>query len=327
LPGVGRNVIVACSDVGGAVNRALIGTLSARESGVEPSGSGTTGGRRREPDGRSSWQGGAVTQPEWAPDEIDIDRPSASRIYDVWLGGSHNFEVDREIARQTELAWPDSVRYARANRAFLGRAVRFLASEGIRQFLDIGSGIPTANNVHEVARRVDPEARVVYVDIDPVAVAHSRAILGDDPRTAVLQADVRRPADILGQVRERGLLDLDRPVALLLVALLHFVQDSDEPHAAVARLAGALPSGSYLALTHGANGASPEADARVRELYRRTPTPLTPRDRAATERFFTGFDLVEPGLVNLPDWRPDPSVQVDDQYSGALILAGVGRKR
>jgi hypothetical protein len=267
-----------------------------------------------------------VTKPDWAPDDIDIDRPSASRIYDVWLGGSHNFEVDRDIARQTELAWPDSVRYARANRAFLGRAVRFLAAQGIRQFLDVGSGIPTANNVHEVARRVDPDARVVYVDIDPVAVAHSRAILGDDDRTAVLQADVRRPHDILAQVRDLGLLDLDRPVALLLVALLHFVQDSDDPYAAVARLADELPAGSYLVLTHGAYGTSPEADARVRELYRRTPTPLTPRDQAAVQRFFTGFELIEPGLVNLPDWRPDPTVEVEDRYSGALIYAGVGRK-
>ncbi|MBF9133430.1 SAM-dependent methyltransferase [Plantactinospora sp. S1510] len=267
-----------------------------------------------------------MTEPDWAPDDIDIDRPSASRIYDVWLGGSHNFEVDREIARQTELAWPDSIRYARANRAFLGRAVRFLAAQGIRQFLDIGSGIPTANNVHEVARRIDPDVRVVYVDIDPVAVAHSRAILRDDDRTAVLQADVRRPHDILDQVRRGALLDLDRPVALLLVALMHFIQDSDEPYESVTRLADSLPSGSYLVLTQGASGASPEADERVRELYRRTPTPLTPRNRAEIERFFTGFELVEPGLVNLPDWRPDPTVEVDDRFSGALIYAGVGRK-
>ncbi|GIG91179.1 SAM-dependent methyltransferase [Plantactinospora endophytica] len=268
-----------------------------------------------------------MSKPDWAPDDIDIDRPSASRIYDVWLGGSHNFEVDREIARKTELAWPDAVRYARANRAFLRRAVRFLAAQGIRQFLDIGSGIPTANNVHEVARQFDPEARVVYVDIDPVAVAHSRAILRGDERTAVLQADLRRPQDILDQVRDAGLLDLGQPTALLLVALLHFIPDADDPHGAIDRLTDGLPPGSYLVVTQGAHGASDESDEKIKELYRRTPTPLTARDRAGTERFFTGFELVEPGLVNLPDWRPDPTETVDDRYRGALIYAGVGRKR
>ncbi|MEO3745711.1 SAM-dependent methyltransferase [Plantactinospora sp. B5E13] len=267
-----------------------------------------------------------MARPDWAPDDIDIDRPSASRIYDVWLGGSHNFEVDREIARQTESAWPDAVRYARANRAFLSRAVRFLTERGIDQFLDIGSGIPTANNVHEVARRSNPDARVVYVDIDPVAVAHSRAILAGDDRTAVLQADLRRPGEILDQIRDQALLDLDRPVALLLVALLHFIPDSADPHSAIARLAEGVPAGSYLVLSQGAHGASEESDERIRELYRRTPTPLTARDRAETERFFAGFELVEPGLVNLPDWRPDPTLEVDDRFAGALIYAGVGRK-
>ena len=268
-----------------------------------------------------------MSQPEWAPDDIDIDRPSASRIYDAWLGGSHNFAVDREIARQTEAVWPDVVRYARANRAFLGRAVRFLAEQGVRQFLDIGSGIPTASNVHQVAQRIDPDARVVYVDIDPVAVAHSRAILDGSDRTAVLQADFRQPRDIIDQVRDRELLDLDRPVAVLIVAMLHFVPNSDDPWSAVATLVDAAGSGSYLVLTQGASGTSEEADERIRELYRRTPTPLTPRDRAETERFFSGFELVEPGLVNLPDWRPDPTEELDDRFENAVIYAGVGRKR
>lgn len=263
---------------------------------------------------------------EWVPDDIDIDRPSASRIYDHWLGGSHNFAVDREVAQQTLLAWPDAARYARANRAFLRRAVRFLAGAGIRQFLDIGSGIPTVSNVHEVAQAAAPDARVVYVDIDPVAVAHSEAILDGDDRTGVLRADVRQPKDLLDRIREQGLLDLDQPVALLLVALLHFVPDDDDPWSAIATLGDAVCSGSYLALTQGAHGDGPESDARVRELYRRTPTPLTPRGRAETERFFTGFTLVEPGLVNLSDWRPDPSEFVDDRMGRAVFYAGVGRK-
>jgi SAM-dependent methyltransferase len=267
-----------------------------------------------------------VDKMDWVPENIDLDRPSASRIYDVWLGGSHNFAVDREVARQTLAVWPEAARYARANRAFLRRVVRFCMAAGVRQFLDIGSGIPTVSNVHEVAHAVDPSARVVYVDIDPVAVAHSRAILAGNERTAVLQADVRQGQDILDRVRADGLLDLDQPVAVLLVALLHFVPDGDDPWHAVATLRDGLCSGSYLALTQGASGDGPDADEQVMELYRRTPTPLTPRDRGQTERFFTGFELVEPGLVNLPDWRPDADEQVDDRLRNAVFFAGVGRK-
>ena len=162
-----------------------------------------------------------MTRPAWAPQEVDIDRPSAARVYDYYLGGSHNFAVDREMARQAIADWPDLPQIMQGNRAFLRRAVRHCLAQGIDQFLDVGSGIPTAGNVHEVAQAENPAARVAYVDIDPVAVAHSRALLGDDPRTGVVHADFLDVDAVLDDPAARSVLDLDRPVALLVVALLH----------------------------------------------------------------------------------------------------------
>ena len=170
-----------------------------------------------------------MERPAWAPAELDLDRPNAARMYDYYLGGSHNFAVDRELAGKVLEAWPDMPRAAQANRAFLRRAVRFLLDQGVRQFLDIGSGIPTVGNVHEVAQAAAPDARVVYVDTDPVAVAHSRAILAGDAQTAVVQADGRDPAGLLAHPGVTGLLDLRRPVGLLMVALLHFVLRRGRP--------------------------------------------------------------------------------------------------
>jgi len=266
-----------------------------------------------------------VDRPTWVPEEIDFARPSASRVYDFYLGGSHNFAVDRDLGRQAIRVVPELPRIMQANRAFLRRAVEFLVDAGVRQFLDIGSGIPTAGNVHEVAQVRAPECRVVYVDIDPVAVAHSQAILDGDDRTAVVQADLREPVAVLGDPELRRLLDLDRPVALLLFAVLHFVPDDQDPGGLVGRYRDALAPGSWLALSHGTDEGAPEEITRaLHALYRRTPTPAVTRSRDQVAGLFAGFDVVEPGVVALPDWRPEPDDDRRPVWSAAY--GGVGRK-
>ncbi|WP_040810368.1 SAM-dependent methyltransferase [Nocardia concava] len=266
----------------------------------------------------------ADTRPEWAPLTVDLDRPSAARVWDFFLGGSHNFQVDRAFARETMAQMPDAPVIARENRAFLGRAVRFLAAQGITQFLDVGSGIPTVGNVHEVARESAPGARVVYVDNDPVAVTHSRALLRGDRDTLVLEADLRRPDDFLGDDGAGLLLDFDRPVAVLLLAVLHFIPDSDDPAGILARIRERLAPGSYLVIVHG----SIEADAHqaVQDLYRRTPTPLSMRPHAEILDLFDGFELVPPGLVAPSAWRPELS-NGSESAPYTPGYAGVGRLR
>jgi hypothetical protein len=255
-----------------------------------------------------------------------MDRPSVARVYDYYLGGFHNFAADREMGRQAVEIWPDLPMIMQANRAFLRRSVRYLVGAGVTQFLDLGSGIPTAGNVHEVAQQVAPQARVVYVDNDPVAVAHSRSILGVDPRTAVAQADMRDPAAVLSNPALAETLDLGRPIAVLMVALLHFVSDDDDPAGLIARFAAATAPGSYLVLSHASAERDPARAAKILELYQRTPTPMTMRSAAEVTELMRGFDLVEPGVVYLPQWRPDPDepLQVDPKrFSG---FAAVGRK-
>jgi hypothetical protein len=264
--------------------------------------------------------------PNWSPPEIDVSRPSAARVYDYYLGGSHNFEVDRQMAEEAIRLWPELPGIIRANRAFMRRAVTFLASEGVQQYIDIGSGIPTVGNVHEVAGRASPEARVVYVDRDPVAVEHSRALLGDDPRTAVVRADLRRPDDILNSPEVQRMIDFSQPAALLLVAVLHFVSDEDAPGEAVQRLCSPLSAGSYLVISHASPSVQSDKSAEHQELYRRTPTPMTMRTRDEIAGFFTGFDLVPPGLVPLSGWRPD-AASVDLAEAEVAGKGGVGRKR
>jgi SAM-dependent methyltransferase len=265
-----------------------------------------------------------VTRPTWAPQEVDIDRPSAARVYDYYLGGSHNFAVDREMARQAIADWPDVPLIMQANRAFMRRAVRHCVASGIDQFLDVGSGIPTAGNVHEVAHAEDPAARVVYVDVDPVAVAHARALLADDPRTGVVHADFLDVDGVLDAPETRTVLDLDRPVALLAVALLHFVGDERRPAEALARYRDALAPGSHLVLSHAsADGVPQRADDHV-ALYRRTATPMSMRPRDEVVRFFDGFSLLEPGVTRIPLWRPDGDVAPETaRFPG---YAGVGRR-
>jgi hypothetical protein len=266
---------------------------------------------------------------EQVPASVPGNRPSVARMYDYWLGGFHNFAVDREAAEQVNATSPDMPLVVRANRAFLYRVVRFLASEGIAQFLDLGSGIPTVGNVHEVARAANPAARVVYVDIDPVAVSHSRAILGDNPQAIILQADVRRPEQFLHHPDLSRLLDVRQPVGVLVVAVLHFVGDDEEAYRAVRVLRDAVAPGSYLAITHASTeGFPPEAREQHNRISRSTPTPIKFRSRADIARFFDGFELVEPGLVLTPLWRPHgPDDLFVDQPERSSAYAGVGRKR
>jgi len=268
-----------------------------------------------------------MRRPSWVSSEVDLTRPSAARVYDYYLGGSHNLEVDRRMAREAISLWPDLPMIMQSNRAFLRRAVRYAAAQGITQFLDVGSGIPTAGNVHEIAQQANPQARVVYVDNDPVAVSHSRAILAGDERTVVVHADLREADGLLTDPLVAGTIDLDRPVAVLMVAVLHFVPDADDPFGAVSQVRARLARGSYLVLSHASAEGRPEVAGSHRDLYRRTSTPMTMRSRAEIVRFFDGFELVDPGLVWLPLWRPDRADRADLPPERTTGFAGVGRKR
>ncbi|MGP4014059.1 SAM-dependent methyltransferase [Streptomyces sp. 4N124] len=268
-----------------------------------------------------------MERPAWAPRSIDISVPSVSRIYDFYLGGSHNFEVDREAARKAMEFMPGLPKIMQANRAFMRRAVRFAVDEGITQFLDIGSGIPTFGNVHEVAQAASPGAHVVYVDHDPVAVAHSQAVLEGNLDTEVVAADLRKPQEILAAPEVQRLIDLNRPVALLLVAILHFVEDTDDPYGAVAELRDALAPGSLLILTHASYEGIPLPPERAEGtvgVYKDIRNPLIMRSRDKIAQFFEGYDMVEPGLVAMPRWRPDTAPEDEDPFAFSGF-AGVGR--
>ncbi|WP_433269485.1 SAM-dependent methyltransferase [Actinosynnema sp. CS-041913] len=259
--------------------------------------------------------------------DIDLTRPSAARVYDYYLGGAHNFAVDREMARQAIGMWPELPLIMQANRAFLRRAVEFCVERGVRQFLDLGSGIPTVGNVHEVARKADPEACVVYVDNDPIAVTYSRTILGDDKQTLVVQEDLRHPERVVEDPAVRDLLDFDQPIAVMMVAVLHFVPDDDGPGDIVAAYRDAVPPGSFLVVSHATHeGQDTQADDH-QDLYRqRTATPMTMRSKDQVRSLFAGYDLVEPGVVHLPLWRPASLDDVADDPMRFAGLAAVGRK-
>ncbi|MGY1439125.1 SAM-dependent methyltransferase [Streptomyces reniochalinae] len=268
-----------------------------------------------------------MERPAWAPHGIDLTVPSVSRMYDYYLGGSHNFEVDREAARRAIQAWPGLPKIMQNNRAFMRRAIRFALQEGVTQFLDIGSGIPTFGNVHEVAHALERAARVVYVDNDPVAVAHSRAVLQGEGRVGIVSADFRSPQDIMESPEVEDLLDLRQPVALMLVALLHFVEDRDEPGKYLTELARHLAPGSLLVLSHGSPEAGPRRDGGVglKEVYSTANAPLVIRTKDEIQLFFEGFEMVEPGLVPVPQWRPDGPPEYEE--SGACGgFAGIGVK-
>jgi len=266
------------------------------------------------------------------PDDTSVT-PNPARMYDYLLGGVHNTEADRIAAEQARATYPDLHLALRANRAFLRRAVLYLVGRGIDQFLDVGSGIPTVGNVHEIAQNAAEGARVVYVDADPIAVHLSAALLRGNRQATVIQADARDPASILDHPDTRRLLDLDRPVALLLMSVLPFVPDDAEATGLVRAFRDALAPGSYVALSHPVSEAvAPEAAARGEAVYARTDRPGRYRPRARVEGFFAGFEMVEPGLVWLPLWRPEDWDEDDlgnpllaaPQRSG--IVGGVGRK-
>ena len=265
--------------------------------------------------------------PGWVPPGIDTSKANVARVYDWWLGGHHNFQADQDAARTLIAVEPNIRNMARANRAFLGRAVRFLAREaGIRQFLDIGSGIPTENNVHQITQHAASAARVVYADNDEVAVAHSRLLLEDAQDAAVIQADLREPAKILADPETQALIDFTQPVAVLLVAVLHLIADSDDPARIVASLRGALAPGSYLVICHACRDAKPDVASAVETVYKsRVAAQGRARSREEIARFFDGFTLVEPGLVWMPEWRPDAPGDVPENPAMYWGLAGVGR--
>ena len=252
-------------------------------------------------------------EPETTPPEIDVSKPHPARMYDYFLGGKDNFAADRAIATQVLDSW-GSVRTAvRENRAFLGRAVKYLASEaGISQFLDLGTGLPSANNVHEVAQAINPEARVVYADNDPIVLAHARALLSSGPRgvTAYLDADVRQPETILANPAVRETLDFGMPIALMLVAVLHFIPDEDNPREIVRTLVDALPSGSYLVASHATAEHNPEGLSGAGQAYRQGGMRGAIRN---SEEFgglaFAGLELVDPGVVLVSEWHPEEPIR------------------
>jgi hypothetical protein len=253
--------------------------------------------------------------------------PNRARVYDYWLGGTHNLVADRELGDRMTTLDPYIPASCKAGRAFLGRAVRFLTAQGIRQFLDIGSGIPTQRNVHEVAQEVTRRSRVIYADIDPVAVAESRAILAGDDDTAVIQADLRHPKTILDHPSVERLIDFTQPTGLILASVLHFLRAADDPYGIVTHLRDAMPLGSYLVLSHATSEGNPALAAAAQRLYNNRVADGQARTRAEILRFFGGWELAEPGLVYAPLWRPDRPADVPAQPERFWLLTGVARKR
>ncbi len=265
--------------------------------------------------------------PDWVPRGTNTIVPNAARVYDYWLDGSHNFAIDREMANKVQQLVPGVRDAARINRSFLRRVVLFLVDSGIRQCLDIGSGIPTVGNVHEVAQRADPECRVVYVDKESVAVAHSRLLLAGNDRAVAIQANLCDVEDVLGHPETTRLLDFDQPIGLLMVWVLHFIPDSWDPVGILARYRDRLAPGSYLVLAHGTADSNPTGLTEVLQLYRNTPEPVYPRSHEEVLRLFAGFELVEPGLVASAFWRPSgPGDSCDNAEMNLGSYGGVGRK-
>jgi hypothetical protein len=256
---------------------------------------------------------------------FDTSVAHVARVYNYWLGGKDNFAADRAAAEQAMAAFPGIVLSARANRAYLRRTVTFLAGEaGIRQFLDIGTGIPSANNTHEVAQSVAPGSRIVYVDNDPVVLTHARALLTSSREgvTDYLDADLRNPDQILAGAAKT--LDFSQPVAIMLMAILQHLSDDNDPHAVIAKLLSAVPSGSYLALSHPAKDIEPEKMAAMADRLNQTMAEkVTFRSHDEVAGFFEGLELVEPGMVNAPQWRPS---SVEEASSPAALWSGVARK-
>lgn len=269
-------------------------------------------------------------RPAWAPDEVDIERPSAARMYDFYLGGSYNFAADRALAAENLRNWPDMPHIARANRDFLHRAVTYLSSQGVDQFLDLGSGIPTGGNTHDVALSLNPQARTVYVDMDPVAIAHSIVLLQDVPNATVVHADLRDVDAVMKHSVVPDFLDLGRPVGVIMLAVLHFVSPEDDAPGLVGAYRDATAQGSYLAVSHGTADYRPENARGASEVYTRASHRLTFRSKAEVAELFTGYELADPGLVDIIHWRPDLTGDRPDPLGGDVArysgYVAVGRK-
>jgi len=273
---------------------------------------------------------GATAASDTAPEPggapaFDTSVAHVARVYNYWLGGKDNFAADRAAAEQAISAFPDIVHSARANRAFLRRAVTYLAgTAGIRQFLDIGTGIPSANNTHEVAQSVAADCRIVYVDNDPVVLAHARALLTSTPEGATdyIDADLRNAEQILAKAAET--LDFSKPVAVMLMAILQHLSDENDPYEVVGRIVAAVPSGSYLALSHPARDIhAAEMAEMAKRLNQMMAEKVTFRSQSEVAPFFAGLELLEPGMTNVPDWRPETA---EEASSPAALWAGVARK-
>jgi hypothetical protein len=280
----------------------------------------------------TSWMKPGPEEDRPEPVDLQMHRPHPARVYDYLLGGKDNFAADRAAAQEALQANPDGRISPRENRAFLRRVVHYLAAEaGIRQFLDIGTGLPTSPNVHEVAQAVIPDARIAYADNDPIVLAHARALLTSGPagKTAYINADLRDTDSILASAALRDTLDLTRPVALLLIAIMHFVPDQDGPDGIVSRLLDALPAGSYLALSHLTGDFDPRAWEGVAEVYARNGMVMRVRSLPEIKRYFDGLELIEPGVVLLPRWRPGPGDERENPPSDAAVsvYGGLARKR
>jgi SAM-dependent methyltransferase len=261
------------------------------------------------------------------PPELNTNVPQSARVYDYWLGGKDNFPADRALGEAIAGQLPTIRTQVRGQRAFLGRAVRYLARDaGVRQFLDVGTGIPSAGNVHDVAQELAPESRVLYVDNDPIVLAHARALMPGTPegRVSFIQADLRQPEAILGDPAVAGTVDLAQPVGLVLVGVVHHLRDDDDPRRIVSTLVDALAPGSYLVLSQTTPDFDPEAMAGLAAVSEQGGIPNVPRSLADTEPFFAGLELVEPGLVPLAAWRPDPGAEQDPR--SVYAYAGVARK-
>lgn len=267
-----------------------------------------------------------MTEQAWAPPGVDVEQPNPARIYDYMLGGGHNFAADREAAERIVGLIPQAREVIRQNRAFLRRAVLFLAAQGIRQFLDLGSGVPTVGNVHEIAQQADEQARVVYVDKEPIAVTHSRLLLEGNERATVIQADLCEPATILKAAETRRLLDFSQPVGLLTVAVFHFISDDQRPGDILGTYRDHLAPGSYLALSHATADTNAREISQAMEVYRRSGSPVYPRSHAEITSLFTGFDLAEPGVVSAASWHPEAWDDPRPDAENAEVLVGVGRK-
>jgi hypothetical protein len=263
------------------------------------------------------------------PNGIDISRPNVARIYDYLLGGKDNFTVDREAAKQLLAASPDMAGIVRDNRSFIGRVIRYLAGEaGIRQFIDLGGGLPTQTNVHEMAQDIAPDSRVVYIDYDPVVWSHGQALLAQGDRVAMAHADLREPAEVLAHPDVLALIDLARPVAVVCASVLHFVADQEDPYRIMAEYRDRMAPGSYLAISHGAMGTAEDdpndVSGSVTNVYRQASAQMHLRSLEEIQRLFDGFELIDPGVVWINEWRPEPGFRSAGQPRS--LRGGVGRK-